>query len=329
MPKLSRKTCPPCKKKFTLRRHNQLYCSARCTAKANRRKKEKLEFHNTAFGSWLVRKCQISKTVQILTDVDLPQLYTLWLYCKKANGLGIQPTANNPRYEISHIAPATDAEVMGTLHPLNLVVAPGPYNRERHNAWDGHSGKWISLHHLSPEWEIEKGDKVEAVSKLIQRFIPESFERLLAEFRLQLSAREKMLARLVLQGVGIKSALTKLSYEQLEDLSKANPVFPKRSTMIKKLLERPLSAPAEQILSCMSDSEIEELYTGLIQPKRFTLPRATPYQVYVHEAKRMGLNPVEYFCFDDNQQEFWDHVHGAPLTVEFSHNTDNDYRNYY
>jgi len=253
----------------------------------------------------------------------------LWKYRKKVNGFGNIDTDLKQRFELSHIAPATHPEIVGTLHPLNLVVAPGSYNRARYNAWDGVSGRWILISQLEIKWEVSKAERAESVSRKIESFCGDGFNLLLSEFKLQLSSKQKMLERLISQDIGTKQALDKLSYEQLEELCKANPIYPKRSSMVKQLLNRPLSAPPEHELACMSNSEIVGLYTRLIQPKHFTLPRATPYAVYVHEAERLGLSQSDYFCYYENEMEHLDHLHGAPLTVEYALASDSDYRNYY
>jgi hypothetical protein len=330
-----RKSCSPCKTRFYPVNASHTFCSDKCRQRGKRlATKQKSRAQIYAFTSWLVKQCKRAGTVQILTDVDLCDLYIVWKFCRKANGFGLdKDEAKQPRFEISHIAPVVGPYITGTLHPSNLVVCPAPYNRARYNAWDGRSGVWVKNNLLKNQWKVSGDLSVQAVLKQVEMFCPESFDALLTTQKLALSPQAKMIEHLVKLGVEEILNLQDLTYDQLSALVAANPAFPQPTTMIRHLHKLPaietadgwLHTPALLDLTAMPLEALQVLYRRCVQPKVFKLDRMSAFEVYELEAERLEKAAVEYWQFFANRDECWDSLHGLPLTLCFEADDSEDY----
>lgn len=326
-----RKTCSPCKTRFFPVSAAHQFCSDRCRKRGKRKAdKQAVIAHQLAFIAWVIRQCVRAGTVQILTDVSLLELYAVWKRCRKANGFGLDAAqARIPRFEISHIAPVTAASIIGTLHPLNLVVAPAPYNRARYNSWDGKSGRWIDSCAVIKHWAVDEQTPAEAVAKKIEEFCSEGFTELLAAHKLALTARDKMIKYLVKVGAGQTLKLQGLEYDELAELVKVNPATPQPATMLRHLRDLP-SVPTdcdgvEINLDRLSLPALKALYLRLVKPAVWTLDRSRPFEVYELEAERLGITPVDHLAYVDHSTECWDSLHGMPFTLLFEPEAPTDY----
>jgi hypothetical protein len=329
-----RKTCSPCKARFFPTNAAHTFCSDKCRQRGKRlATKQKSHAQVYAFTSWLVRQCKRAGTVQILTDVDLCDLYIVWKFSRKANGFGLdEDEAKHPRFEISHIAPVVGPYITGTLHPSNLVVCPAPYNRARYNNWDGKSGRWVKGNLLKKQWRVSAEMAAKAVLEKVQAFCPDSYGTLLATQKLVLSPHAKMVKHLVKLGVNEASNLQALTYDQLSALVRANPKLPQPATMVRHLLklqtvelvDGSLHIPDSLDLESMPIESLQSLYQRCVQPKVFKLDRMSASEVYELESERLGYSPVQYWQFLDSSDECWDSLHGLPLTMWFATSADDD-----
>lgn len=326
-----RRTCSPCKRRFIPVNTSHHFCSDRCRKRSKRQaEKQAVIAHQLAFIAWVTRQCVRAGTVQILTNVSLLELYAVWKLCRKANGFGSdEEQPKLPRFELSHIAPVTAPNIIGTLHPLNLVVAPAPYNRARYNSWDGESGRWIDSCAVIKHWAVDEQTPAKAVAKKIEEFCPEGFTELLAAHKLALTARDKMIKYLVKVGAGQTLKLQGLEYDELAELVKVNPATPQPATMLRHLRDLP-SVPTdcdgvEINLDRLSLPALKALYLRLVKPAVWTLDRSRPFEVYELEAERLGITPVDHWAYVDHSTECWDSLHGMPFTLLFEPEAPTDY----
>ncbi len=79
--------------------------------------------------------------------------------------------------------------------------------------------------------------------------------------------------------------------------------------------EPPLGAKE---LEALELEALQALHSVHVQPKRFSLDREYPYEVYVMEAVRLGRTVQDYWYFQSYSDELWDGLHGAPVTIDFN-----------
>lgn len=279
----NRKNCPTCKGKFKQVRQTQKYCNRSCKQSAAYKRKV-VEFHQLAFGSWLIGQCRRAGTVQILQGFELIDLYNVWNQCRKANGFNVPEDDPRPKFEISHIAPASNVGAVGTLHPRNLVIAPAPYNRARCNNWNGESGVWLEPRQLRHDLKVFPAMSTQDVSKLITGFIPEGIAHLFSVVKPTLSFRAKMVGALLKAGVASEHRLNALPYDDLVTL-----------------YER-LQAATER------------------KKNTFVIDRLSTFEVYLLECKRLNVGGVtedEFWLYERHSTECWDHLHCGELTIGF------------
>jgi hypothetical protein len=147
MPKSTKKPskCNHCCREYLPIRVKQKFCSRECKQlsqqeqRKNERQNRKIKtrsslFFDSSFSDYLVDQCKRAKTVQILQGLiveDLEELKLIKANCVKANGM--KDGNLNDTFEISHIEPVVQADLVGTLHPKNLVISTKTYNRRRSN----------------------------------------------------------------------------------------------------------------------------------------------------------------------------------------------------
>ena len=159
------KLCKHCRNKFTPLRSTGLYCSVSCKsshhdgkkakALAKRVARRKAKIPNNSFFHWLASECKRAGTVEILKNTDLSELYDLRRKTVLASGIvDGQPDRfqTNPNaIELSHICPASHEQLVGLLHPRNLVLAPAIFNRRRGSNYNG-GGMWLLRSSLQPRY---------------------------------------------------------------------------------------------------------------------------------------------------------------------------------
>ena len=310
----TRKRCKHCKKRFTPANARNLYCSDTCrklAGKSNQRAAQDADFPNLAFGSWLISECQRAGTVQVLQGVDLLQLYRLRCFYNTVNGFNVdEELCWIERYELSHICPAVGAVgFVGLLHPDNLVVAPGGYNRKRASHWKAGTGRFLRVSELRPEWDTTGKTKAE-IAKLIKK-LNNTFNKLLEEHKLSYKARVRYINHLIKMNVEAKATLEALPFDQLEELYEQHPKLPRKATMARRLA-RGATDPrkAESRYLAMSEADLQALYLkSPVSRSSCRLPRVDSYDVYCWEASRLGIALVDEWLFCEFNRQCWDALH--------------------
>lgn len=111
------------------------YCDRKCQKQHTEQKKWN-SFQHSKFGRYLLQAINKAGTVEILANTeeyDLHQLYKLFKYRNKANGVGFGIS-----YHLCHLSPAVTETTLGLLHHVNLLVAEGRLNQSLGNTDYGH-----------------------------------------------------------------------------------------------------------------------------------------------------------------------------------------------
>lgn len=205
------KNCQHCNTQFVPQRSTALYCSRSCndgarnakvakkTAQANARKaaRRKLTIPNTSFFQWIFRECKRAGTVEILTNTSLEGLLSLRERCTKASGF-TDGKYNQNVFELSHICPASGhSQLVGLLHPQNLVIAPASFNRERGTKHTPGAGEFLSRHNLKDIWKVEATDSVRSIQSKVERFLGKAvLEHFLSDYKLKIAYKDKLIRKL-------------------------------------------------------------------------------------------------------------------------------------
>lgn len=314
MPALHPIKCGHCRKSFRPKTSRANFCADTCRKLAGKSKQkaaQDADFPNLAFGSWLISECQRAGTVQVLQGVDLLQLYELWCFYNRANGFNVDEELSHGRYELSHICPAVGAAgFVGLLHPDNLVVAPGDYNRKRASRWKAGTGRFLRASERRPEWFTHGKTKAE-ITKLIKK-LNTTLNKLLEDHKLSYKARIRYINHLIKMNVETKATLEALPFDQLETLYEQNPKLPRKATMARrlaKLADNPERAESRYL--AMSEADLQALYLkSPVSRSSYSLPRVSSYDVYCAEAERLGVDTLDEWLFCEFNRQCWNALHG-------------------
>lgn len=205
------KNCQHCNTQFIPQRSTAIYCSRACNdgarnakvakktaqAKARKAARRKLTIPSTSFFQWVFRECKRAGTVEILTNTSLDGLLYLRERCTQASGF-TDGKYNQNVFELSHICPASGhSQLVGLLHPQNLVIAPASFNRERGSRYTQGAGEFLSRHNLKDIWKVEAKDTVSSIQSKVERFLGKSvLENFLTDYKLKIAYRHKLIRKL-------------------------------------------------------------------------------------------------------------------------------------
>lgn len=203
------KSCKSCKNKFTPIRSTGLYCSVSCRSSYHDRKKaratakkvdrRKAKIPSNSFFQWIAAECKRAGSVEILTNTDLSELYNLRRKTVLASGVvdgkPMRFPANPEAVELSHICPASHEQLVGLLHPRNMVLAPAIYNRRRGSNYSG-GGMWLLRGALQPQWLVTDGMTSGDILELVQRFLGASLNEFLELHNITINHRSKLIKKL-------------------------------------------------------------------------------------------------------------------------------------
>ena len=124
------------------------------------------------------------------TTVDeMVQVVDIWNRRRKADGY----TDENSRFAVCHIAPAKHDDVVGLVHPANLVIACKRLNQSHGNSYFG-NGKAINRVDIDPTLDIPKGtSKGEVLTRLIELLGTDYADEVCRKANIQKSSRDKLL----------------------------------------------------------------------------------------------------------------------------------------
>lgn len=178
------------------------FCSPECKSQARyaptktvRTIKHKPDAYSGAFFSWIIAELTRAGTDQILNDIgekELSELYDLWRFCNAANG-------HNPesrQFEKCHIASVNGADVLGLLHPRNIVVASADLNRKHGVNHFNSAGVFI------PRSEVVKNiapniTRAKAIKHILNKIGEDVVLRVIKQKKIQPSQREKYISSIL------------------------------------------------------------------------------------------------------------------------------------
>ncbi|WEJ70446.1 hypothetical protein [Pseudomonas sp. PSE14] len=175
------------------------YCSEDCSTRARSAPtktvstlKRKPDAYSGAFFSWLILELIRAGTDQILNGVgekELSELYDIFRFCNAANGYN----PDSRQFEKCHIASVNGGDVLGLLHPKNIVVASADLNRKHGVNHFNSAGVFI------PRSDVVKNippniTRAQAIKRILNKIGEEVVLRVIKQKKIQPSQREKYIA---------------------------------------------------------------------------------------------------------------------------------------
>lgn len=167
------RTCQHCNKQFKTSQYTAKFCSTECRTKSRSNKTatnriEKLPVSD----EWLFisRECRRAGTVEILQDVDLEKLFSL--YRRRFQCYGFDSDKKVSKYHLCHISPVKGKNnTTGLLHHLNLFIGGSlPNQVQGTNQYEG-AGLSISNYALKPRWYVKDTDSDKAILAKVQKYL--------------------------------------------------------------------------------------------------------------------------------------------------------------
>ena len=178
------KQCKFCSLSFSTTKSNKVYCCNECKiqnqlseqskqASVNRQKrldKRLSNFADSKFARFLVAEARRAGTVQILEGLNADDLVALHKLDKDRT----KYNAGSRVYALSHIYPVKGCDdLIGTLHPSNLVIAEKGFNEKRRNKtpYNDRVGKYILKTALNPDFTVEGSEDQNSILEKIKRYL--------------------------------------------------------------------------------------------------------------------------------------------------------------
>jgi hypothetical protein len=166
-------TCPICKSDYITYRYSKTQlCSTSCRSKARsiktaNKRIEKLPYSDNWL--WIARECERAGTVEILTDVDLEQLFSV--YNRRYQCYGWDSDKKKSKFHLCHISPSKGKDTIGLLHHENLFIGSSLANQVQGNKSYSNAGLSIPKSALQNKWRVTKGDGEKSVLAKIKKFL--------------------------------------------------------------------------------------------------------------------------------------------------------------
>lgn len=179
------------------------------------------KFNGSTLAINLINECRRAGTAQILEGITLEELKILRdLAAKRTMYNG----GDSKNYALSHIFPVRNYSSgrIGLLHPDNLVIAPGDYNRSRGNKLPATAtaGRSIPISSLRKACNVDKTTPPAKVLLLIKKVIGATvFNKFIKDYskKFNLTASNKIKAKLDKESIKYSSSA---SFDELQALYK-------------------------------------------------------------------------------------------------------------
>ena len=174
------KHCKFCNSVFQTTRNNKLFCCKSCKLqkqlrvqeeRASVRRSDRLarkiaNFGDSKFARFLVQEAKRAGTTQILLGLTSDDLLELLQLDKDRS----RYNAGSRTYAISHLYPVQDRDLLGTLHPKNLVISEKLFNEKRRNKTprDRNRGRFIKRSNLNPAYLVTDSDNQDSILEKIK-----------------------------------------------------------------------------------------------------------------------------------------------------------------
>lgn len=168
--------CTNCKKEFSTTQYAAKFCSDICrtksaTAKRNNKKVSSRisKIPASGFWLWIAKNCKRSGSVEILKDVDLVELHSLYERHKRC--YGYDPQSKKSKFHICHIAPAKGVSSIGLLHHANLFIGDAYANQKHSNKHYHGAGLSLSVSSLKPKWLVKSTHTDKQILELVVKYL--------------------------------------------------------------------------------------------------------------------------------------------------------------
>lgn len=150
------RVCTNCNKDYVTAQYTSKYCSTDCknATRSNKTATNRITRINTSDEwLWLARECKRAGTIEILRDVDLVELFSV--YRRRIRCFGWSSEKKTSKYNLCHISPSAGKDTIGQLHHLNLFIGNSLANKVHGNKEIKGAGLSIQRSTLKKKWLVK------------------------------------------------------------------------------------------------------------------------------------------------------------------------------
>lgn len=117
----------------------------------------------------MARECRRAGSVEILQDVDLEQLFSV--YNRRYKCYGWDSETKQSKYHLCHIYPAKGKGAVGLLNHENLFIGSSLANQVQGSKFYEGAGKFIYTHQLQRKYKVSEDESDKSVFAKIQKYL--------------------------------------------------------------------------------------------------------------------------------------------------------------
>ncbi len=191
--------CSECDTSYTTSRYSKThYCSPSCRSKARSQRTaskriEKLPVSNAWL--WVATQCSRAGTVEILQDVDLEKLFSIYNY--RQGCYDFCNDSKKPKFHICHISPVAGNSTIGLLHHENLFIGGSLPNQVQGNKSYKGAGKYIQRINLKKKWLVSKDDSNKKILAKVQKYLGQKLIEYAKKNQIKKAARFTLAERII------------------------------------------------------------------------------------------------------------------------------------
>ncbi len=166
------KVCQHCNIEFTTSQYAAKYCSVKCRTQSRNTKTASKRIANLPCSDewlWVSRECKRAGTVEILTDVDLVELFSV--YRRRFKCYGWNEDKQKSKFHLCHISPAQGKDTVGLLHHQNLFIGGSLANQVHGATAVEGAGLCIKRSSLKNKWLVDEKATDKAVLSKVKSFL--------------------------------------------------------------------------------------------------------------------------------------------------------------
>lgn len=166
-------TCQHCSTEYTCVRYTtSRFCSAKCRTQSRNTKTASKRIANLPCSDewlWVSRECKRAGTVEILKDVDLVELFSV--YRRRFKCYGWNEDKQKSKFHLCHISPAQGKDTVGLLHHQNLFIGGSLANQVHGATAVEGAGLCIKRSSLKNKWLVDEKAADKAVLTKVKSYL--------------------------------------------------------------------------------------------------------------------------------------------------------------